>query len=337
MAINSLGIELAESRHPRTSDQNTFVPVLRSPSTTIQQLSPADIPPTPDTLVDTAISPRKHAPSFEPSVLEKNISDRKMLGYPFYCRFIADEPTLFMVRRFGALNVRAALALQDELVELEEALIDGEEYTREILAGEYDNGSFRLDPDTDRKKLIMEKLVPKLTSYNEFINSYAELARHPVAEHREQNTLQDWFRAHPNAIHDPEQQYITRTEDLVSVIPFEKSWFRRVLEWTFVLRFSTFRRETTDGVVFSNNKRLENLSTTVVAIFGLGMLIAPLWILEAVHDSNKQLAIITGFIVLFFFVVKVATNARVFESLAVAAAYSAVLMVFLQLGNNKVQ
>lgn len=65
------------------------------------------------------------------------------------------------------------------------------------------------------------------------------------------------------------------------------------------------------------------------------MLIAPLWILEAVHDPTNQLAIITGFIALFFFVVKVATNAKVFESLAAAAAYSAVLMVFLQLGNNK--
>lgn len=121
----------------------------------------------------------------------------------------------------------------------------------------------------------------------------------------------------------------------MSVIPFEKSWFRRVLEWTFVLRLPVFRRERSDGVIFSNNRRLESLSTTVVAIFGLAMLIAPLWILEAVHDPTSQLAIITGFIALFFFVVKVATNAKVFESLAAAAAYSAVLMVFLQLGNNK--
>jgi uncharacterized membrane protein len=108
-----------------------------------------------------------------------------------------------------------------------------------------------------------------------------------------------------------------------------------MLEWTFVLRLPFFRREGSDGVIFSNNKRLENFSSTVIAVFGLGMLIGPLWILDVVHNPKKQLAIITCFIALFFFVVAVATNAKVFESLAAAAAYSAVLMVFLQLGGNK--
>lgn len=150
---------------------NTLVPGARLSTTTTDQPSTPNIPTTPDTLVGTVTIAEKDAPGIDDSVLEKNIFDRKMLGYPFYSKFIADEPTLFMVRRFGALNVRAALALQDEMVELEEELNDGESFTRDILDGEYDNGSFRLDPDKDRKKLIMNKIVPKLTRYSRSITS----------------------------------------------------------------------------------------------------------------------------------------------------------------------
>jgi hypothetical protein len=71
-----------------------------------------------------------------------------------------------MVRRFGTLNIRAALALQDEIVELEEELNDGELFNRKFIEGEYDNGSFRLDPDKGRKELIQAKIIPKLTAYS---------------------------------------------------------------------------------------------------------------------------------------------------------------------------
>lgn len=43
------------------------------------------------------------------------------------------------------------------------------------------------------------------------------------------------------------------------------------------------------------------------------------------------MGIITGFIVIFYLLVVVATTAKLFESLAAVAAYSAVLMVFMQI------
>jgi hypothetical protein len=118
-------------------------------------------------------------------------------------------------------------------------------------------------------------------------------------------------------------------------LPQEKSWFRRVLEYTLVCNLPVFRRkDSPKDVVLSNTKRLETCSSLLIALVGLAMLIGPLWILEFVTNTKQQLGIITGFIVLFFWVVAVGTNARVFESLAAAAAYSAVLMVFLQLGGS---
>jgi hypothetical protein len=62
------------------------------------------------------------------------------------------------------------------------------------------------------------------------------------------------------------------------------------------------------------------------------MLIGPLWWLNFVTVQEKRLGIITGFIVVFFALLVVATTAKVADALAAAAAYSAVLMVFLQLG-----
>jgi hypothetical protein len=83
-----------------------------------------------------------------------------------------------------------------------------------------------------------------------------------------------------------------------------------------------------------NDGPLEKCSAVFIAIIGLAMLVGPLWILNTVQSTNAQLGVITGFIAVFFILVAVATNAKILESLAAAAAYSAVLMVFLQMGNS---
>lgn len=115
-----------------------------------------------------------------------------------------------------------------------------------------------------------------------------------------------------------------------------------LLHWTLVYRLPVFRRKPDEydslkvsrgaNVVYSNESRLEGFSATIVAVVGLGMLVGPLWILNGVKSAEKELAVITGFIFLFFLLTALGTNSRVSEALAVTAAYSAVLMVFLQLG-----
>jgi hypothetical protein len=47
-----------------------------------------------------------------------------------------------------------------------------------------------------------------------------------------------------------------------------------------------------------------------------------------------KLGVITAFIVTFFALAVLAPTAKVFETLAATAVYSAVLMVFLQLGSG---
>jgi hypothetical protein len=144
-------------------------------------------------------------------------------------------------------------------------------------------------------------------------------------------------------IDELEAAFIEHHDDLIAVQPKTRSWFRNVLERSLILKFPIirplFEREpeeirainTNTLTIWQNDKRVEGLSGTIVAVVGLGMLLGPLWVLEVFHGSsnNARLGVITGFIALFFVLVAVATTARIFDALAAAAAYSAVLMVFL--------
>lgn len=154
--------------------------------------------------------------------------------------------------------------------------------------------------------------------------------------------MEHYLEEHVTAIDDAEVEYISRHEDLISVQPKIRSWFRGIIEMTQCLRLpgikQCFTREPADYNIINdgqgywqNDSRVENLSTALIAFVGLGMLIGPLWWLNKVQVAEKRLGIITGFIALFFVLVAVATTARVVDALAAAAAYSAVLMVFMQL------
>lgn len=150
------------------------------------------------------------------------------------------------------------------------------------------------------------------------------------------------------AIDEEETKFLNCDDDLIGIQPKARSWFRNILEATFFLRTPGVRllferkpreyeiiKKATESTnlnltIWSNDKRVEGLSTSVIAVIGLGMLVGPLWWLAVVHGIIHRLAIITGFITIFFCLVAVATDAGVFNSLAAAAAYSAVLMVFLQ-------
>jgi len=145
-------------------------------------------------------------------------------------------------------------------------------------------------------------------------------------------------------IDELESAFIEHHDDLIAVQPKNRSWFRNVLERSLILKFPVirplFEREpeeykainTNTKTIWQNDKRIEGLSGTIVALVGLGMLLGPLWVLQVFNSSanSVRLGIITGFIALFFVLLAVATTARIFDALAAAAAYSAVLMVFLQ-------
>lgn len=78
-----------------------------------------------------------------------------------------------IVRRFSTLNARVMLALQDDVLQLEERLKKLDKMyssSNEIMQDEHktDNGTFRREPFHDRGKLIREDLTDALSKYSKW-------------------------------------------------------------------------------------------------------------------------------------------------------------------------
>jgi hypothetical protein len=105
--------------------------------------------------------------SFASSAVTKeqvNAKPWRYLGYRGFSSFIASDDNFFILRRFGTLNARVFLALQDQLTVLESNLsaID-EDASRDD--NDYHNGTFREDRFQERVVIIAE-IQKKLEQYS---------------------------------------------------------------------------------------------------------------------------------------------------------------------------
>ncbi|KAF8851018.1 hypothetical protein BDZ45DRAFT_661102 [Acephala macrosclerotiorum] len=263
----------------------------------------------------------------------------KYIGYPGYCSFIASENDFFMLRRFASVSARIALKLQDDVVALEEGLNELDwKYSRKEEE-DVNNGSFR-DDDEEREK-VLEELRLAILKYNEFVLQQAEIKKHPTASSQDVKSLQIWHWNHQNrAIDKPEHEYLNHSRDLFSVVPKEKTPLRRLLERWKTFRSHWFWKEEKapelplydkENVNYISDKKIDTFITVLIIVVGMAMLIAPMWVLEYLTKPVAKLGTITAFVVVFMGCVSYASVAKPFEVLAATAAYSAVLMVFLQL------
>jgi len=199
-----------------------------------------------------------------------------------------------------------------------------------------------------------------------FINGYSQLLTHPPTQTEDLIYIKRWLAPPiPESVEDLEHQplryigaideleaaFVEYADDLLALESNKRSWFRRIVEDLLLLQLPLvrrfFQRTPQDYAVINANAvtiwqddgkvdRFMNFSrAALTAVVGLGMLLGPLWVLEKCRDSalDLKLGIITAFVTLFFVLVAVATTARVVEALAAAAAYAAVITVFLQIGS----
>jgi hypothetical protein len=100
----------------------------------------------------------------QPSLEERCRKSWKYLGYPAYSAFVASDSDFFILRRFGTLNVRICLALQNRISEMEEQLLGLDKRYSSRGAKDIHNGSFR-DDQPDRQILIWE-IYRRLREYS---------------------------------------------------------------------------------------------------------------------------------------------------------------------------
>jgi len=101
----------------------------------------------------------------------------KFIGYKVFTRWLASDNSLFIFRRFGALNARVALAMQNELVDLEEQLqLLDDAASSPTSHWNVNNGSFRHDPLEERQHLVTKELPNKLTAYSKLLYPWQPLS-----------------------------------------------------------------------------------------------------------------------------------------------------------------
>jgi hypothetical protein len=163
-----------------------------------------------------------------------------------------------------------------------------------------------------------------------FMLQQSELKKAPPACAQDIKSVCNWHHNHSNvAISAPETAYLSHDLDLYSVVPKEKTPLRRLLDRSRKFRIhSLWRTEKApqlpvydqDVITYTDDKRIDRFVTILIVGVGTLMLLTPMWILQALHNDNAKLAVITAFVVVFLGLVAYATVAKPFETLAATAA-----------------
>ncbi|KAJ4185387.1 hypothetical protein NW755_008383 [Fusarium falciforme] len=274
-----------------------------------------------------------------PSEEEIHLKPWKFIGYKGYAEFISSDDDWFILRRFGALNVRVALALQDEVSVLEEELkkLDATYSQR----GSPDRHNGRLRGDVEERRALIELLSDKLYKYNAFVLQQSKLRRYPEAPYRDIRSIRNWHHNHDYvAIAQEEQDYLEHDKDLICMVQKDKTPLRRLIDSSLAVRtLSIWKHKDkavpnydAEHVFYYSDSRMDRFASAMIAAVGVVMLITPIWVLQAMNGLRAKLVVITVFVLIFLLVLSFAMASKPFEALGATAAYAAVLMVFTQLG-----
>ncbi|KAL8680361.1 MAG: hypothetical protein Q9186_003440 [Xanthomendoza sp. 1 TL-2023] len=258
---------------------------------------------------------------------------------------MASDSDFFVVRRFEKLAARVVLSMQFKIAKLEETVCRADE---QCMLDKQDNGTFQGDRYVQRQKAL-EELEWRLERYQRFVLDHSELKTRPDASETQITYVKNWLENNNGPICPAEVAFVGQ-EDLMPMVPRVKPPLRKLIGKFETFRLFWWRRSSrsltprhynhtnnfeSDTTFYSEEEKIDKFVTCVTIGLGLGMLIAPLWLLQYVYtaqaDVTVRLWVITGFIIGFTSLLSVIAVARPFEILAATAAYGAVLMVFMQL------
>ncbi|KAI8633267.1 hypothetical protein F5Y19DRAFT_294844 [Xylariaceae sp. FL1651] len=294
----------------------------------------------------------------------------KYIGYKDFAAYVASDPDFFAFRRFDRLHTRTLLSLQDQLSELEQQLdlmdkrfsrkstkivgscppiiVDNLKVTDETgdnIPRDINNGTIR--DDLEERAALITDIAAKLREYDEAVLRYSKMRRLFPAPERNVQNLKTWFENNEGAIMEAETQFIQHRDELVSMSAQKsalRQWFEDQVVYRTHTKFGMFKKQAQSSSILStqDQKSTYTVSDEAIDIFGsfavfvaaLTMLVTPLWILQSLDTLQQKLIVITIFIMICLAFLSLATLGRPFESLAATAGYSAVLVVFLQLGSG---
>jgi len=259
-----------------------------------------------------------------------------------------------LYRRFGYLQSRLLLEKQDDLRRLEEELdrLDRKDVRKngQILMTRHSLGE---DYFKSRQEL-MENIEKKYNEYSALLASAQTLTALNKPTSWEHRSVQAWM-TNVQPVFEEDASFLDHKEDLVTLRPGrEHAWLdasvEKMLQWfncrlvEYLFRSKTTRMKTdgSGGEVYYTRERIERLVVAIIVAMILALLIVPIYLLYHLVDGTQTqrtnaicIGILLIFTLLFSACLSLFTKAKRHEILAAAAAYCAVLVVFLgNVGGN---
>lgn len=168
------------------------------------------------------------------------------------------------------------------------------------------------------------------TQADRLLLDYSHLRSQKVASSWNVTNVRNWFQNNQGAIMENESTFTNHEDELLSLSNGSSTFARRFFQNNVVYpigkstnlftkqpRFMT-PRDAKHVHIFSEEST-ETVVTASLFIAASLMLIAPLWILQAIQSMQMKLGIITIFIVVFLGFLTYCTTGRAFERLAATA------------------
>lgn len=274
-------------------------------------------------------------------------------GYPYLASFLDSDENFMIYRRFGFLHARLLLQKQDELRKLEEDLDrmdkrDRRKYPKLLQCRVDDDLRSDMVPETRRSLLL--RIEDTILKYDQLLLNSQQLVASNRPPERDYNSVANFIN-HKKPLMQGDDDFIYNKEDLITLRPGrESAWLdafvekllklcpRRPVRYIFCSKESASKTEDKD-LFLPTKLRVDRLVGFLIMMVVLVLLILPVYGLYHVSskfddiDANTSNAICMGILLvatlLFSAALALFTKAKRHEILGAAAAYCALLVVFI--------
>ncbi|KAE8443798.1 hypothetical protein EG329_001392 [Mollisiaceae sp. DMI_Dod_QoI] len=280
-------------------------------------------------------------------------------GYPYLAAFLDSDENFMIYRRFGFLHARLLLQKQDELRIMEKELdrMDRRDKSHNLKALQCRLEDVEQQGQVgETRQSLLSRMESTILRYDELLLNAQQLAASNRPPERDYNSVAH-FISHKKPLMQGDDEFIYNKEDLITLRPGrESAWLDAIVEKLLKLFPRTAVKylfcskdtaaKTTDAGLFLPTKaRVDRLVSFLIMIMVLALLILPVYALYRVGssfdkaNSNTSNAICMGILLvatlLFSAALALFTKAKRHELLSAAAAYCALLVVFIaNLGLN---
>ncbi|RYP21279.1 hypothetical protein DL765_002328 [Monosporascus sp. GIB2] len=244
-------------------------------------------------------------------------------GYPALAAWIGKDPDneTFVFRKFDRLSARNLLHLQCQLIQLEDEIDELDDEAREKA---------RLDK--------ADELAVKIKEYHETLLRQAQIAELSRPSNRVLSAFRDYLEGNGGKgpglqsipiISGRAKEMLKEADALVALgKPADEDLLSQFLRDHWVFQ----KRNTTDPLDRTTFYKGQHVTWTVAAISMICaavLLVVAIVTLYIVNNPTAKLAMVAAYTVLFALSIALLTNSRRAEIYGTAAAYAAVLVVFI--------